>query len=76
MTGGGLPDAPDHAFRTHFRGDLPSGSLRPHTGIIYTPPSYSDHIGVTLFLDHSLMRELQVSLSLSLSLGLMVYFSL
>ena len=44
MTGGGLPDAPDHAFMTHKRADLPSKTLRPHTGIIYTPPMYSDHI--------------------------------
>lgn len=34
----------------------------PHTGIVYTPPTYSDHVGVSLLLKLqvcSLMARLQ-----------------
>ena len=42
MSGGGLEDAPQWAYDHHFR--------PPATGIIYTPPQYSDHVAVTLLL--------------------------
>jgi len=42
FAGGGLPDGTQSDYDTQF--------CRPHTGIIYTPPQYSDHIGVSLLL--------------------------
>jgi hypothetical protein len=42
MSGGGLEDAPQWAYDHHFR--------PPATGMIYTPPQYSDHIAVSLLL--------------------------
>lgn len=40
--GGGIPDAPLHAYERMFR--------EAHTGIIYTPPDASDHVAVSLLL--------------------------
>lgn len=42
MSGGGLEDAPQWAYDHHFR--------PPATGMIYTPPQYSDHIAVSLLM--------------------------
>ena len=42
--GGGIALASQHALDTQFFGAA-------HTGIIYTPPSYSDHIATSLLLD-------------------------
>jgi hypothetical protein len=42
MSGGGLEDAPQWAYDHHFR--------PPATGMVYTPPQYSDHIAVSLLL--------------------------
>lgn len=44
--GGGIPPAPAEAYQAHFR--------TPCTGIVYTPPEYSDHAGVSLYLHSSL----------------------
>ena len=41
--GGGIASATQRALDTQFVGV-------PHTGMIYTPPSYSDHIAVSLLL--------------------------
>lgn len=40
--GGGLPDGMQEDYETEF--------YAPHTGMVYTPPQYSDHIGVSLLL--------------------------
>lgn len=42
--GEGIAASPKHVLDTQFVG-------QPHTGMIYTPPSFSDHIGVSLVLD-------------------------
>jgi len=57
--GGGIADASTAALETQFLGD-------PHTGIIYTPPSYSDHIAVSLFLNHDDWHKQHFSTSLAL----------
>jgi exodeoxyribonuclease III len=43
--GGGIVEASQGTLDTQFGA--------PHTGMIYTPPSFSDHIGVSLLLDDS-----------------------
>jgi len=43
--GGGIPEAPTAAYQHQFR--TPPAS----TGIIYTPPSFSDHLAVTCLFD-------------------------
>ena len=40
--GSGIGDAPMHAYSIQFH--------PPHTGMIYTPPQFSDHVGVSLLL--------------------------
>lgn len=40
--GSGIPDAPDAAYQLQFQ--------PAHTGMVYTPPEFSDHIGVSLLL--------------------------
>ena len=50
--GGGLQRAANWAYDSHLRLLLPSGDMteaeqRKHTGIIYTPPEYSDHVAVS-----------------------------
>ena len=40
--GGGLPDGPESAYSDFIR--------LPHSGIIYFPPEYSDHVGASLVL--------------------------
>lgn len=42
--GGGLPEGSQAAYDSQFRS-------RPGTGIIYTPPDFSDHVAVTCALD-------------------------
>jgi exonuclease III len=42
--GGGMVEASRSALDTQF----PNA---PHTGLVYTPPTFSDHIGVSLLLD-------------------------
>jgi hypothetical protein len=49
MTGGGMVDSPQWAYDHH----LNQASTSPHTGIVYTPPQYSDHVGVSLLLKSS-----------------------
>lgn len=44
MTGGGLPDSRREVYDHHL-------SRPPHTGIVYTPPQYSDHIAVSVLID-------------------------
>lgn len=41
--GGGIVDAQDRVFDVHL-------SLPPTTGIIYTPPKWSDHVAVSCYL--------------------------
>ncbi|KAJ1455423.1 Endonuclease/exonuclease/phosphatase [Pelagophyceae sp. CCMP2097] len=43
FSGGGVPE-PRAADCVHH------ASVAPHTGIVYTPPSWSDHVGVSLLL--------------------------
>jgi exonuclease III len=42
--GGGMIEASQQALDTQF-------ATEPHTGLVYTPPTFSDHIGVSLCLD-------------------------
>jgi len=42
FAGGGLPPLEEDEYKLHFR--------PPSTGILYTPPQLSDHIGVSLLL--------------------------
>jgi exonuclease III len=42
--GGGMVEASRPALDTQF-------TIAPHTGLVYTPPTFSDHIGVSLLLD-------------------------
>jgi hypothetical protein len=46
--GGGIQEATMEALDSQFG--------PPHTGMIYTPPSFSDHIGVSVVMDDSLLR--------------------
>jgi len=55
--GGGIASATQEALDTQF--DC------PHTGIIYTPPSYSDHVAVSLLLKED-WRQLHMPLKLIL----------
>mmetsp|Transcript_6874 Transcript_6874/g.25353 ORF Transcript_6874/g.25353 Transcript_6874/m.25353 type:complete len:648 (-) Transcript_6874:893-2836(-) len=41
--GSGISDAPQHVLDRQF--------VAPHTGIIYTPPKFSDHVAVSIVLD-------------------------
>ena len=50
MTGGGLPDARREAYDHHL-------SRPPHTGMVYTPPQYSDHIAISLVIDRRAMEQ-------------------
>ena len=53
MAGGGILAASQRALDTQF--------VAPHTGIIYTPPSFSDHVGVSLLLkDDCCQRDLDL----------------
>jgi len=47
--GGGIVEATQHALDTQFG--------PPHTGIIYTPPSYSDHVAVSILLGDNSTAE-------------------
>jgi hypothetical protein len=47
--GGGINDASQESLDTQFGA--------PHTGMIYTPPSFSDHIGVSVLLDDDVLRR-------------------
>ena len=50
FAGGGIASATKRALDTQFIGV-------PHSGMIYTPPSYSDHIAVSLLLkDDSILN--------------------
>lgn len=42
--GGGIVEASQNILDTQFG--------KPHTGLIYTPPSFSDHIAISLLLDN------------------------
>jgi len=46
FAGGGIADATKRALDTQFAG-------KAHSGMIYTPPSYSDHIAVSLLMKNS-----------------------
>jgi hypothetical protein len=46
--GGGIQEASREALDSQFGA--------PHTGMIYTPPSFSDHIAISLLLDGGLLR--------------------
>lgn len=46
FAGGGIVDASQRVLNTQFG--------IPHTGHVYTPPSYSDHIAISVLLDDSL----------------------
>ncbi len=46
FAGGGIIDASQRVLDTQFG--------TPHTGHIYTPPSYSDHIAISVLLDDSM----------------------
>ena len=43
VNGGGMEDACKEVYATQFE-------ALPHTGMVYTPPKYSDHIGVSCVL--------------------------
>lgn len=45
--GGGMTEASQEALDTQFG--------PPHTGHVYTPPTFSDHIGVSLLLDDAVL---------------------
>ncbi len=71
--GGGIPTPPEKAYVAHLRrGMTPSVSplegdesrMKAHTGIIYTPPEYSDHVAVSVFLDDSIRKEMNLPLAL------------
>jgi len=47
--GGGITEASQYALDTQFG--------PPHTGMIYTPPSYSDHIGVSVYFDDGMVSQ-------------------
>ncbi|KAL3810016.1 hypothetical protein ACHAXA_006131 [Cyclostephanos tholiformis] len=49
-TGGGIAPATRMALDTQFVG-------KPHTGILYTPPSYSDHVAVSLLMKDDLLSN-------------------
>lgn len=46
--GSGIPDGGKVAYDSQFR--------EPHTGMIYTPPAFSDHIAVSLLLSDQTLR--------------------
>lgn len=46
FAGGGIIKASQKALNTQFR--------TPHTGHVHTPPSHSDHVGVSVLLDDEL----------------------
>jgi hypothetical protein len=48
--GGGIAPATRRALDTQFVGV-------PHTGMVYTPPGYSDHIAVSLLMKDSLLSD-------------------
>jgi exodeoxyribonuclease III len=68
--GGGMPRASEEAYQVHLRGHLKGasgllgGKGNLHTGIIYTPPEYSDHVGVSLLLDDSIKAGMSLPLAL------------
>ena len=47
--GGGITEVSPQTLDTQFG--------PPHTGMVYTPPSYSDHIGVSLLLDDAVLAS-------------------
>jgi hypothetical protein len=47
--GGGIEEASQQTLDTQFG--------PPHTGMVYTPPSFSDHIAVSALLDDSLLPK-------------------
>ena len=47
--GGGIDEATQEALDTQFG--------PAHTGLVYTPPSFSDHIGVSLLTDDALLWD-------------------
>ena len=49
--GGGIAEASQSALDSQF------GDGIPHTGIIYTPPSYSDHVAISLLLNEDWDRD-------------------
>lgn len=57
--GGGIPSAPAIAHEAQFR--------PPSTSIVYTPPEYSDHAGVSLYLCSSLAHSIDSQSPTSLS---------
>ena len=48
--GGGIATAPRRALDSQFLGG-------PHTGIVYTPPSYSDHVAISLLMKEGFGEE-------------------
>ena len=58
MDGSGMQSAAEDAYQSHLRGHLTytekDGKGNLHTGIIYTPPEYSDHVGVSLLLSDAI----------------------
>lgn len=55
--GGGMVEASQQALDTQFG--------PPHTGHVYTPPTLSDHIGVSLLLDDGILPNSAYALSTS-----------
>lgn len=52
--GNGIPDAPDIAYKMWLR--------PPHTGIVYTPPEFSDHVGVSVCFKRSCFQNSNIQL--------------
>ncbi len=44
FSGGGIPEGTPHDYTLQF--------YQPHTGMVYTPPAFSDHIGVSHIMRH------------------------
>lgn len=56
--GGGIQEVSQATIDTQFG--------TPHTGMIYTPPSFSDHIAISLLMDDSVLsRDLQLQMDAS-----------
>ena len=57
--GGGIVDATQKALDSQFGDKNGDGcyTTQRHTGIIYTPPSYSDHVAISLLLNDDFYQE-------------------
>jgi len=54
--GGGIPDGKPNDYAWHSK-------IPPHSGIIYTPPQWSDHIGASLLLHNIKIKNHQIQIT-------------